>query len=222
MICSEVFQKKNVEVANFCMLKCYMSSARWGKRAMCICGWIEWMRSDFCHKFSLNGMDKFFHRGGHWTRSSCRLHWSSDLSKMLLDFSSISREICRWGMTDKTSHEKNHLLAKIICTIFAVFSILTLGLLFVDLVLAWLSHVSHPTKERHALLWTIGLTLGVILGGNCGLGDFGHSVGFGNFSPVRSAAVTLVPHYPDYPVTWMLHTLTPSQSAKVRVLLTVH
>lgn len=104
-------QKKNVEVANFYMLKCYMSSARWGKRAMCICGWIEWMRSDFCHKFSLNGMDKFFHRGGHWTRSSCRLHWSSDLSKMLLDFSSISREICRWGMTDETNHNfgPNHL-----------------------------------------------------------------------------------------------------------------
>ena len=66
-------QKKNVEVANFYMLKCYMSSARWGKRAMCICGWIEWMRSDFCHKFSLNGMDKFFHWGGHWTMDRIKL-----------------------------------------------------------------------------------------------------------------------------------------------------
>ena len=199
-----------------------MSSAGWGKRVMCICGWIEWMRSDFCHKFVLNGMDKFFHRGGHWTRSSCRLHRSSDLSKMLLDFSSISREICRWGMTDETSHKKNQFLAKIISQSLQ-FSIHTLGLLFVDLVLPWLSHVSHPTKERHALLWTIGLTLGVILGGNCGLGDFGHSVGFGNFSPVRgrnsSAPLSRLPCHLNaaYP-----HPLSKCQSQSATDCAQVH
>ena len=92
-----------------------------------------------------------------------------------------------------------------------------------DLVLAWLSHVSHPTKERHALLWTIGLTLGVILGGNCGLGDFGHSVGFGNFSPVRgrnsSAPLSRLPCHLNaaYP-----HPLSKCQSQSATDCALVH
>ena len=130
------------------------------------------------------------------------------------------------------------------------FSIHILGLLFVDLVLAWLSHVFHPTKERHALLWTIGLTLGVILGGNCGLGDFGHSVGFGNFSPVRgrnsSAPLSRLPCHLNaaYPhplskcqsqsatdcalvhcklptCSYMLHTILPPKVPKSPELLTI-
>ena len=51
----------------------------------------------------------------------------------------------------------------------------------------------YQSKKQLTELW------GVDFRSNWGPGDFGHFVGFGNFS--RCAAVTLVAHYPDYPVT---------------------
>ena len=72
-------------------------------------------------------------------------------------------------------------------------------------------YTSHPTKEQIALFVNYWLDFGWDFRRQLRSGWFWPFWGIWKFLSVLSSgvAVTLVSHYPDYPVTWMLHTPFP-------------